>query len=111
LTAQKCQTLYLCRKTRESCISLRARWPDSEGQSDRKSSFWFPWCMVETSTVFTMDSLRTPRTREQKFWEWRRMSPIRPVVFHDPGAVTEGVQPEQDGFATESETSNPMDTR
>ncbi len=39
----------------------------------------------------TMDSLRTPRKRDQKFWEWRRTSPIRPVVFEDPGVVTDEV--------------------
>jgi hypothetical protein len=38
-----------------------------------------------------MDSLRDPRKREQKFWEWRSTSPIRPVVFEDPGKVTEDV--------------------
>jgi superfamily II DNA/RNA helicase len=39
----------------------------------------------------TMDSLRDPRKRDQKFWEWRRTSPIRPVVFDDPGIVTDEV--------------------
>ena len=38
-----------------------------------------------------MDTLRVPRPRDQKFWEWRRNSPIRPVVFEDPGVVTEEV--------------------
>jgi hypothetical protein len=38
-----------------------------------------------------MDSLRAPRPRDQKFWDWRRSSPIRPVVFEDPGVVTEEV--------------------
>lgn len=35
----------------------------------------------------TMDTLRVPRRRDQKLWEWRRTSPIRPVVFEDPGVV------------------------
>jgi len=39
----------------------------------------------------TMDSLRAPRPRDQRFYEWRRTSPIRPVVFHDPGVVTDAV--------------------
>jgi superfamily II DNA or RNA helicase len=39
----------------------------------------------------TMDSLRVPRPRDQKLWEWRRTSPIRPVVFEDPGVVTDEV--------------------
>ena len=37
----------------------------------------------------TLDSLRTPRQREQTFWDWRRESVIRPVVFDDPGVMTD----------------------
>jgi hypothetical protein len=37
----------------------------------------------------TMDTLRAPRPREQKFWDWRRTSPIRPVVFEDTGKLDE----------------------
>lgn len=39
----------------------------------------------------TMDSLRAPRGRDQKEWQWRKESPIRPVVFEDPGTMTEEV--------------------
>jgi superfamily II DNA or RNA helicase len=39
----------------------------------------------------TMDTLRVPRARDQKPWEWRRASPIRPVVFEDPGTMTDEV--------------------
>lgn len=39
----------------------------------------------------TMDTLRVPRKRDQKLWEWRRSSPIRPVVFEDPGTVGDEV--------------------
>ena len=39
----------------------------------------------------TMDTLRAPRKRSQKPWEWRRESPIRPVVFQDPGTMDEDV--------------------
>ncbi|QDU01937.1 RNA polymerase-associated protein RapA [Gimesia chilikensis] len=35
----------------------------------------------------TMDTLRVPRKRDQKLWDWRHSSPIRPVVFEDPGLV------------------------
>lgn len=35
----------------------------------------------------TMDTLRVPRKRDEKLWEWRRSSPIRPVVFEDTGVV------------------------
>jgi hypothetical protein len=39
----------------------------------------------------TMDTLRAPRNRDQKLWEWRRDSPIRPVVFHDTGTMDQDV--------------------
>jgi superfamily II DNA or RNA helicase len=41
--------------------------------------------------VETMDTLRPPRRRDQKPWEWRRESPIRPVVFHDTGTMDQDV--------------------
>jgi hypothetical protein len=43
----------------------------------------------DPSWANTLDSLRTPRQREQTFWDWRRESAIRPVVFDDPGTMTE----------------------
>jgi superfamily II DNA or RNA helicase len=39
----------------------------------------------------TLDSLRVPRRRDQKLWEWRREAPLRPVVFEDTGTMTEDV--------------------
>ena len=39
----------------------------------------------------TMDTLRAPRREDQKPWEWRRDSPIRPVVFKDTGTMDEEV--------------------
>ena len=39
----------------------------------------------------TMDSLRAPRKRGQKKWEWRKESPIRPVVFEDTGTLDDSV--------------------
>ncbi len=38
-----------------------------------------------------MDALRAPRERGQKPWEWRRQSPIRPVVFEDTGTMDDSV--------------------
>jgi hypothetical protein len=38
-----------------------------------------------------LDSLRVPRTRDQKLWEWRKDAPVRPVVFADPGTMTDEV--------------------
>ena len=46
---------------------------------------------ADPTWVETMDSLREPRARDQNIWEWRRESPIRPVVFEDPGVVTDEV--------------------
>lgn len=39
----------------------------------------------------TMDALRAPKPRDQKRWEWRRTSPIRPVVFEDQGTMDDRV--------------------
>lgn len=46
---------------------------------------------ADPSWADTMDTLRAPRQRGQKPWEWRRESPIRPVVFEDPGTLTDEV--------------------
>ncbi len=46
---------------------------------------------TQSSWAGTMDSLRTPKPRDQRLFEWRRTSPIRPVVFEDPGVVTDEV--------------------
>jgi hypothetical protein len=45
---------------------------------------------AEASWTDTMDSLRTPRERDQKPWEWRRAAAIRPVVFEDQGDLDDG---------------------
>lgn len=39
----------------------------------------------------TMDTLRVTRKRDQKLWDWRRSSPIRPIVFEDPGTLDDDV--------------------
>lgn len=45
----------------------------------------------DASWADTLDTLRTPRERGQPFWEWRRQSVIRPIVFEDPGTMTDDV--------------------
>jgi len=35
----------------------------------------------------TLDTLRAPRKKHEKPWEWRKNAPIRPVVFSDPGTL------------------------
>ena len=44
---------------------------------------------TDASWSSTLDTLRQPKKPDQKLTEWRRQAPIRPVVFEDPGAVTE----------------------
>jgi hypothetical protein len=46
---------------------------------------------ADPTWVETMDTLRVPRERSQKPWEWRRKAQVRPVVFEDPGVVTDDV--------------------
>jgi hypothetical protein len=45
----------------------------------------------DPSWADTLDTLRTPRQREQTFWEWRREASIRPVVFEAPKTMDEDV--------------------
>ena len=35
----------------------------------------------------TLDTLRPPRQKKQKLWDWRKETEIRPVVFRDPGTL------------------------
>ncbi|GAP96586.1 helicase domain protein [Leptolyngbya sp. NIES-2104] len=42
---------------------------------------------ADPSWATTLDTLRAPRKRSQKLWDWRREAPIRPVVFRDPGSL------------------------
>ncbi len=39
----------------------------------------------------TLDTLRPPRRRDQKPWDWRREAGLRPLVFADPGRLDAGV--------------------
>lgn len=42
---------------------------------------------ADSTWATTLDSLRAPRQRTQKLWDWRKEAPIRPVVFRDPGSL------------------------
>ena len=46
---------------------------------------------ADPSWAATLDTLRVPIKRDQKPLEWRKMAPIRPVVFADPEELTEDV--------------------
>ena len=45
----------------------------------------------DPSWAATLDTLRMPMKRDDKFLEWRKRAPIRPVVFQDPGELTDDV--------------------
>jgi superfamily II DNA or RNA helicase len=44
---------------------------------------------ADATWAATMDTLRAPRSSDQGFYEWRRQSPVRPIVFEDPGTMDE----------------------
>jgi hypothetical protein len=44
---------------------------------------------TDPSWATTLDTLRAPRTQNQKLADWRREAPIRPIVFEDTGVLTE----------------------
>ncbi|MFN8108782.1 MAG: hypothetical protein U0Y82_02905 [Thermoleophilia bacterium] len=46
---------------------------------------------ADPSWQATLDTLRAPRRSNQKLADWRREAPVRPVVFEDPGVMTEDV--------------------
>lgn len=46
---------------------------------------------ADPSWAEALDSLRPPRKKGEKPWDWRRDAPVRPVVFADPGTIDEEV--------------------
>jgi len=69
--------------------------PEASSEGDGPKHYAFPALDQrkggDPTWADTLDTLREPRKREQKWWEWRKDSPIRPVVFDDPGIVTDEV--------------------
>jgi superfamily II DNA or RNA helicase len=67
----------------------------SEGDRNGPARFSFPALDRarggDASWADTLDTLRSPRRREEKKWDWRRDAPIRPVVFEDPGTMDDEV--------------------
>ena len=55
----------------------RAQWVIPEMNRESNDPTW--------SAV--LDSLRSPRKRNQKLWDWRKENEVRPVVFKDPGSL------------------------
>ncbi len=78
-----------------SCsLELLGAEPLKETRDDYGNPVWtFPpldrRAETDASWAATMDTLRSPRKTDQKFTEWRREAPIRPVVFKDAGVLTE----------------------
>lgn len=62
---------------------------------DGRAAFSFPAIDersgADPTWAETMDTLRVPRKRDEKLWDWRKSSPIRPVVFEDTGLVGDDV--------------------
>lgn len=44
---------------------------------------------TDPSWTATLDTLRSPRKRDQKISDWRKEAPIRPVVFEDSGILSD----------------------
>jgi len=69
--------------------------PAAAGASSKTPRFVFPALDqrrgADPTWAETMDTLRVPRRRDQKPWEWRSTSPIRPVVFEDTGTMDDDV--------------------
>jgi hypothetical protein len=69
--------------------------PPADADSSGPPRFAFPALDqregADPSWADTMDTLRAPRKRDQKFWEWRRTTPIRSVVFEDRGTIDDDV--------------------
>ncbi|MFO0368364.1 MAG: DISARM system SNF2-like helicase DrmD, partial [Armatimonadota bacterium] len=60
---------------------------------DGRTVFEFPQldhkAITDPSWASTLDTLREPRKANQTVAEWRKESPIRPVIFEDAGVLTE----------------------
>jgi SNF2 family DNA or RNA helicase len=62
------------------------------GEREGRPRWRFPALDRQTSTwADTLDTLRPPRQRDHKPWDWRRETQPRPVVFSDPGTLDEDV--------------------
>ncbi len=64
---------------------------DSDQEEGTESWTFPPLDKDASSWADTLDTLRTPRRKDQKPWDWRRDSKPRPVVFSDPGSLDDQV--------------------
>ena len=78
-----------------SCsLELLGAPPLTKGEDENGRSIWtFPAldrrAATDPSWAATLDTLRVPRKTDQKLVDWRRVAPIRPVVFEDAGVLSE----------------------
>ena len=68
--------------------------PLEEGEDEDGRPVWtFPpldrRAVTDPSWAATLDTLRVPRKSDQKLVDWRRVAPIRPIVFEDAGVLSE----------------------
>ena len=68
--------------------------PLAEGRNEAGRKVWtlpplHRRAATDPSWTTTLDTLRAPRRIDQKLAEWRRDAPVRPVVFDDPGELSE----------------------
>ena len=66
---------------------------DGSGGGPEQATWTFPALDRRTGAdptwAATLDTLRPPRKNDQKLADWRRESPIRPVVFEDAGVLSD----------------------
>ena len=78
-----------------SCsLELLGAPPLTESEDENGRPVWaFPAldrrAATDPSWAATLDTLRVPRKSDQKLVDWRRVAPIRPVVFEDAGVLSE----------------------
>ena len=69
--------------------------PPLEGSTDEdgRPVWTFPAldqrAATDPSWAATLDTLRVPRKTDEKLVDWRRVAPIRPVIFEDSGVLSE----------------------
>ena len=78
-----------------SCsLELLGAPPLKEGEDENGRPVWsFPpldqRAATDPSWAATLDTLRVPRKSDQKLVDWRRVAPIRPIIFEDAGVLSE----------------------
>ena len=78
----------------DSSLELLGAPPLAESRDEHGRPIWaFPAldrrAATDPSWAATLDTLREPRRTDQKLVDWRRVAPIRPVVFEDAGVLSE----------------------